>query len=193
MFSHYENKLAKMEEELESLSLKTAEIKSENAKQIKVAEVKKIFSKMAGNKYSNDELIRYSKALVEESERYNIDPTLVTAIIATESNFRYNVVSNKGAIGMMQLLPSTAFYISGKNHIDFSNKNQLFDPEMNIRLGVSYLAYLIEKTGSVEHAIIAYNYGPVNLKRALNNNKALPQKYMRTVMKNYDKAKAFTS
>ena len=191
---NYDAQLNSIEQAIEDTVAETAEIKAVNEEYAKILEIKNMIAKMAGTKFTDEELLHFSTSVANAANDYNIEPALIAAIIATESSFRNNAVSHKGAIGLMQLLPSTAFYISDKTkYSGFNNESQLFDTETNIRLGVSYLAYLIEKTGSVEHAVIAYNYGPVNLKRALNNNKALPQNYVRTVMKNYNKAKTYLS
>ncbi len=188
LYAAYDKRLASFESEAEKIAAETESVRKEAAGRENALKVRDMFADLSGERYSPKDIMRYAIAIEEESSRHGIDPALIMAIIATESSFRNKAVSSKGAIGMMQLLPSTAFYISDKlEHINLKNAEELFDPETNLRIGVSYLAYLIKKTGSTEHAIIAYNYGPVNLKRALNGKRALPKKYMRTVMKNYGK------
>lgn len=141
---------------------------------------------LTGSRYSESDRMRYALVIAEETARYDIDPSIILAIVAAESSFRTTVVSHKGAIGLMQLLPSTAFYMSKKvDHINIKETKELFDAETNLRLGVAYFAYLIEKTGSLEHAVIAYNYGPGNLKKAINKNAQLPKKYISSVMTHY--------
>lgn len=125
-------------------------------------------------------------ALVEESIKNDIDPLLMLAIMKTESSFRYSSVSAKGAVGLMQILPDTAYYISDKiADFDVQNKNELFDPVINIRLGVNYFAYLMNKLGDQKLSIIAYNFGPSNLKSYIEYGKNPPLFYYYKVMDNY--------
>lgn len=162
--------------------------KNQIAQNKEILETKNILFKMAGNVLSNEEIVDCATIIVEESARYNIDKKLIISLIATESSFRTSVVSNKGAVGLMQILPPTAKYISKKNNItSYSSHTDLHNPKINLKLGIAYFDYLIEKTGSIDNAIIAYNYGPGNLKRAINNGKALPQKYHKSVKRNYNR------
>ena len=68
------------------------------------------------------------------SVKYNVDPNLVTAIMYAESQGNPSIVSANGAIGLMQLIPSTA---------DFLGVQNIFDPEENIKAGVKYLSWLV--------------------------------------------------
>lgn len=124
--------------------------------------------------------------IVTESHKHNIDPYLVLALIKTESSFNMRSVSNKGAMGLMQLLPGTAQYISAqKDDVDIRMAEELFDPVTNIKLGIGYLAYLMDKYDNQKHAIIAYNLGPGNLRKKLQSGSSLPQYYYSKIMKNY--------
>ena len=107
--------------------------------------------------------VRYSNIINAEAARFNVDTRLVYAVIWTESKFDSSAVSHAGAVGLMQLLPSTAKWCAEKLGEDFSEE-RLFDPAFNIRLGVFYLSYLINKHG-VETAIAAYNAGEGNIKK----------------------------
>lgn len=125
--------------------------------------------------------------IAKESKRHHIDPYLVLAMIKTESSFRIKVVSYKGAVGLMQLLPNTAYYISDKrSDLNLNNRHELFDPVANIRVGINYFAYLKDKfNGNEKYAIMAYNFGPTNLKKYLSRNYSLPSFYYNRVMANY--------
>jgi hypothetical protein len=85
------------------------------------------------------------------AERFQVDPKLVDAIIRVESEFNSRAVSPKGAMGLMQLIPATAqrFRVADP-----------FDPKQNIRGGVTYLRYLLDRfSGSVPLSLAAYNAG----------------------------------
>jgi soluble lytic murein transglycosylase len=92
------------------------------------------------------------------SEHKNKD-ALITAIIREESYFNPDSQSSVGAIGLMQLMPSTAHDIGDKNGISFNTRN-LFNPELNIRLGNIYYSTLRGSFGGKDvSAIAAYNGG----------------------------------
>jgi hypothetical protein len=96
--------------------------------------------------------------LVEStSEWYEIDPKLVLSVIAIESNFNLNAKSNANAQGLMQLIPQTANRFNVKN---------AFDASQNVKGGVKYLKWLINRyQGNVELAIAAYNAGEKSVDR----------------------------
>lgn len=105
-----------------------------------------------------DEIAKYNdKSIVPEQ--------LVLAVIREESNFRPDVESVAGAIGLMQLMPATAKYIGKTIRLTVS-VDQLVDPELNVRLGAAYLKRLLKRyDGNMYYALAAYNGGPTNVKR----------------------------
>ncbi len=103
---------------------------------------------------------RLSRLILAECENYNIDPLLVLAVIGVESEFAPKAVSGKGAIGLMQIMPDTGSYVANRLGIDFQGVESLFDPQINVKLGIYYLSMLEQQFDDIEHALIAYNYGP---------------------------------
>ena len=107
---------------------------------------------------------------------FTLDRALVYAFMRQESAFRVNAKSRAGARGLMQLMPGTASYISGRRYMG-SRKNKLFDPILNITLGQKYLRYLLQHdavSGNLFLLAAAYNGGPGNLqkwKRRMGNHK----------------------
>ena len=100
------------------------------------------------------------------SEENGLDKYLVYAVIKAESNFNPNVKSNADARGLMQLMEGTA--VERSNVIDNEDVEayDLYDPETNIKLGTSYLSYLLNLyDGNTVLAIIAYNAGLGNVQQ----------------------------
>lgn len=101
--------------------------------------------------------VRFRKAVEKNAEETGVEISLIYAVIRTESSFRENAVSEKGAIGLMQILPSTADHIL--RYYGFQDQFNLFDGEDNIRCGVYYLQYLLNKFSDERTALAAYNAG----------------------------------
>ena len=109
--------------------------------------------------------IKYDEYVYKYSENLNIDPMLTFAIIKTESNFDSNAESPSGAIGLMQLIESTAKEQSGKLKIDYS-KEILYEPETNLKLGLNYFNTLLDYYNQNYFlAFAAYNAGLGNVQK----------------------------
>lgn len=112
------------------------------------------------------------------STNHGVDPALVRAVIKTESNFNRFAVSNKGALGLMQLIPDT-----GRRY----GVRDFFDPEQNVDGGVRYLRFLLEKfNGNLDLSLAAYNAGE-NLVERLGRIPPIPEttSYVRRVRSMY--------
>ena len=98
------------------------------------------------------------KLVREAADRHRIDPALIRAVIETESNFNAGAVSRKGALGLMQLIPTTAVRFG---------VNDAFNPQQNVDAGVRYLKTLLERyNGNLDLALAAYNAGEGAVDRA---------------------------
>ncbi|MDR2460666.1 MAG: lytic transglycosylase domain-containing protein [Deltaproteobacteria bacterium] len=103
----------------------------------------------------------YEDLIQTAAREHEVSPALVKAVIQAESNFNSQAVSSQGAVGLMQILPSTARSVGVRS---------LDSPKDNITAGVRYLKVLLDEFGDEEYlAIAAYNCGPDLVKRYGNN------------------------
>lgn len=107
--------------------------------------------------------LRYEGLILQESKRYDLDPTLVAAVIKQESDWVPDERSHQGAVGLMQLLPSTASFVSTQPRRPSPSPNNLERPETNIPYGTRYLRYLIDRFPAADEALVAYNAGEQRL------------------------------
>jgi soluble lytic murein transglycosylase len=111
--------------------------------------------------------LRYEHIVRGHADNYHLDPALVAAVIYQESKFRADARSDSGAVGLMQLLPETAKGIATRTGGSQFEVDDLYDPEINVRYGSWYLRHLIDKYGTEERALAAYNGGQGNLDRGI--------------------------
>ena len=141
------------------------------AKQSLLAEIK-----MVAN-FSNRQAEKYRSTVTRYAEQFKVSPSLIFAVIRTESNFNPFAVSSAPAFGLMQLVPSSGgrdAYKKAKGKDSIPSRDYLFDPENNIELGSAYLNVLsynllerIENQVAREYCVIsAYNTGPRNVFKA---------------------------
>ncbi|NTW05988.1 MAG: lytic transglycosylase domain-containing protein [Peptococcaceae bacterium] len=110
--------------------------------------------------------------IINESKEAGIDPFLIVAVMRTESGFDSKAVSVEGARGLMQIMPDTGEWIAGKIQIDRYNRELLFYPEINIKIGVNYLANLDQEyKGDQVLMLAAYNAGRGNVNKWLEEKK----------------------
>ena len=104
---------------------------------------------------------------------YELESAFVLAVINTESGFYKYAKSNKGAVGLMQLMPTTASAMAEEmGLIDFV-VDDLYSPEINIMIGCRYLSYLFNKFETKEEVLFAYNAGEGTLRSYLRENDGL--------------------
>ena len=94
------------------------------------------------------------------AENYDLDPSLLAAVIYTESRFNARAHSDAGAIGLMQLLPDTARGIAVRTGGNAFVVDDLYVPELNVRYGAWYLRNLLNRYGDERTALAAYHAGP---------------------------------
>src|SRR5712692_5050778 len=130
---------------------------------------------VSGKTFTQQEL---DAAIDEAAARHNVDPNLVRSVIKVESNFNPNAVSRKGAMGLMQLMPSTARQLKVTNP---------FDPQQNVDAGVRHLKQLLENYGGdVKLSLAAYNAGAGAVARSAGIPRfAETQNYVRRITNLY--------
>jgi hypothetical protein len=139
------------------------------------ANAKIITANTRGHQASPEEI---DSAIVMSAARHNVDPNLVRAVVKVESNFNSNAISRKGAMGLMQLMPSTARELKVKNP---------FDPAQNVDAGVRHLKQLLENYGGdVNLTLAAYNAGSGAVARSAGVPRfAETQNYVRRITNLY--------
>ena len=120
-----------------------------------------------------------------ESQKYKCDPSLVLALIMVESSFYTKATSSKGAKGLMQLRPFVAKALAEEVGIAWDEEAVIYDPEVNIRLGLYYLSQLILQFKDLKVALAAYNFGPTYIREQIARGKPLPTGYANKVLKRY--------
>ncbi|WP_413289159.1 lytic transglycosylase domain-containing protein [Bdellovibrio sp. HCB337] len=134
-----------------------------------------------------------TQTLISESQKYELDPIFVLAVIQTESNFNTRAKGTSGEIGLMQILPKTGEWIAKKYKMPWNGDNSLYDPLTNIRIGVVYFAHLRNEFESRAYQYLpAYNMGPSNMRKVTRtigsvspDGKVMKREYAMRVMKNY--------
>ena len=115
--------------------------------------------------------LEYREELLAASEEFDIDPCLLAALVYCESSFQADAVSSVGAIGLMQIMPETGQWLSGKVELDEEYTTEsLYDPAVNLRLGCWYLSYLHRRyDGRWQEALTAYIAGQGQVDRWLQD------------------------
>ncbi len=155
---------------------KIQEIRSDNSHLTTVVRLREVLE---------ENRVRLPKASVEEmatrvdqvSKKYGVSSDMIFAVIQAESSFDPLAVSNKGAVGLMQILPSTARGLAHELNIRWTDDSILRDPLTNIEMGTYYLGTLISRFNDVEVALAAYNHGPTRIAALQATRADLPLEY----------------
>ena len=127
------------------------------------------------NKSKLKHLLIYVNALCDE---YAVDYDMVKAVIQTESSWNHKAVSTSGAIGLMQILPTTAMD-------EFNTPEKaLYDPYVNVTVGIKYLSHLNQHFDDIDATLTAYSHGPT-ITRKYSNSYIKNNFYVKRVHSNY--------
>lgn len=105
---------------------------------------------------------KYGEHIEKYAKEYGVDKELIYAMIKAESNFNAEAISNRKALGLMQILESTAYEVAEELENEIT-KEEILNPEINICLGTKYISNLIKKYGNIELAVASYNAGIGNV------------------------------
>ncbi|HEU4389677.1 MAG TPA: transglycosylase SLT domain-containing protein [Blastocatellia bacterium] len=117
--------------------------------------------------------IRHWDLIKSESKRYGLDPYLVAGLIRQESVFNPTAISRVGARGLMQLMPTTAQQVAKHQGIQPLGIADLYNPVLNIKLGMNFLSQRVGEFGRTEYAAASYNAGPGRVQQWLKERGSL--------------------
>ncbi len=121
---------------------------------------------------------RLAELLAEQGFSTGLDPVFLAAVIRVESAFSTRAVSNKGARGLMQVMPETARELARELGIRWKGPKQLHELEFNVRVGTLYLKQLLSLyAGNYRYALTAYNRGPHNVRSIVRRHGRLHPRY----------------
>lgn len=128
-----------------------------------------------------EELDALTRTILKEARRADLDPELIVGLIHVESSGNPRAVSRVGAIGLMQLLPSTGAAMARELDLAWEGDDSLYDPSLNVRLGIRYLGKLVNRFDNLDTALAAYNWGPTHIARVIRKGSSLPVRYTESV------------
>ena len=112
----------------------------------------------------------YSDLIKTYSAEYDVPEEIIFSVIKVESDFEPHAKSSVGAMGLMQMMPSTFEWLTGEEHLNENLPSLLlYDPEVSIRYGTYYLRYLYLKFGNWDTVLAAYNGGEGNVAKWLTD------------------------
>lgn len=145
--------------------------------------------------------VEHADVIERASQRYGVDKYLICAVIKCESNWDEQAESSAGAVGLMQLMPSTSAAVAKMGLVDSSTypPDNLTDAETNIMYGTAYLSYLQKNLSSRDQVIAAYNAGLGSVSKWLTNGDDISSQiqysetasYLVRVNEAYDRYKQF--
>jgi len=132
------------------------------------------------------EEIRLAQVITGESEAHRIDPLFILALIKTESTFYNWSRSFSGALGLMQILPSTGKAIADELHLKWAGNEMLLDPFMNVKMGIHYFSTLKNRfNDDTVKTLAAYNIGPTYLSSNMDTGMDVTGGFVKKVLENY--------
>jgi len=149
--------------------------------------VEQIQRSLAGEMRGRAERVELAQIVHSESQALSMDPLYVLAIMKVESGFRADVVSSRGAIGLLQVRPIAARSVmrAETTHDEPIQAVRLSDPQTNVAYGLRYLQQLEDQFSDQETALAAYNMGPTRVRQRLAARQPVPKGYAKKVLLTY--------
>lgn len=121
--------------------------------------------------------VKYAERIEESAARHGVDPLLVAAVVKCESNWDEAAESSAGAVGLMQVMPTTAAELAERGLVDGDayDAASLADPVVNIEYGCAYLGILQNELSSSDEVVCAYNAGLGAVQRWLDEGGSVPE------------------
>lgn len=164
-----------MADRVASLRMRVAAVERENENLRTELRVRTALERSYGG-LSVEEKERIVASILEAHNRYNLSTEVLLAVIEAESGFDIRAVSSAGAVGLMQIMPSTGKEMARDLNIPWTGKKMLYDPAINIQLGSEYLHRMFRRFSHADNALAAYNAGPRRVE-GLNHAGILPRRY----------------
>ncbi len=136
---------------------------------------------------TSTELFELAVAISEEVARQRLDLRLILAVMYVESRYQPFAVSPVGAMGLMQILPATGEEVARALGIEWYGPETLFDPVVNVRIGIAYVKKLTNRYDKVSTALAAYNWGMGTIDKRLRGGQSVPRVYPGLVMDAYSR------
>lgn len=134
---------------------------------------------------------RLAHVILGESKAHNIDPLFILALIKTESELKNWSRSSKGALGLMQILPSTGREIAGRLRLKWRGEATLFNPYTNVKMGVYYFNSLNSRyDNNIRLSLAAYNAGPGRVSASMETGSEISGAFSDRVLQRYSELKA---
>ncbi|OGP18197.1 MAG: hypothetical protein A2Z79_02475 [Deltaproteobacteria bacterium GWA2_55_82] len=135
------------------------------------------------------EELKLAEVILMESVAHKIDPLFVLALIENESTFYNWTRSFRGAVGLMQILPTTGEELAGELNVAWKGEETLLDPYTNVRMGVHYLSRLKSRYKDLDTTLSAYNFGPGRMDTMMKEGNEPEAEYAHRVLESYRKFK----
>lgn len=121
--------------------------------------------------------VKYAEQIQESAARHGVDPLLAAAVVKCESNWDESAQSSAGAVGLMQVMPSTAAELAERGLVDGGtyDASALTDPSVNIEYGCAYLGILQNELSSCDEVVCAYNAGLAAVQGWLDEGGSVPE------------------
>jgi soluble lytic murein transglycosylase-like protein len=127
-----------------------------------------------------------ARALIRAERRSGVDALLLFALAEEESRFKPRAKSRRGALGLVQVRPSTGRDVCRRHRIPWRGDASLFEPSLNLQIGATYLAELRDRFGSWDLALTAYHEGPTRARKVAARAREPSSRYAARVLRRFE-------